>query len=127
MPFLFWTGRILFSGVFILSALNHFTELEAMAQYAGSRGVPFPRVFTLGGGLLILAGGISILFWWLIDIGVWLLIGFLVPAALIMHDFWAIRDPQAKQTEMSHFLKNFALAGAALLFFVLRRSPGLAG
>jgi hypothetical protein len=31
-----------------------------------------------------------------------------------MHDFWRNEDPQERQTNMIHFLKNLALAGAAL-------------
>jgi len=68
-----------------------------------------------------------ILFWWEVSVGAWLLIGFLVSAALVMHDFWAAEDAQVRQTEMAQFMKNVALAGAALVFFVLQRMPGVAG
>ncbi|HKK28293.1 MAG TPA: DoxX family protein [Gemmatimonadota bacterium] len=125
MSVLFWIGRILFALIFLGSGLNHFAQLEAMSQYAGSKGIPAPRFFTAVSGLMLLAGGISILLWWLVSIGSWLLIAFLLPAAFLMHDFWAVEDPQAKQTEQAQFMKNLALAGAALVFFVLSRSPEL--
>jgi len=127
MRVLFWIGRILFSLIFIMSGLNHFGQLEAMAEYAESKGVPAPRFFTGASGLVILAGGISILLWWMVPIGTWLLIAFLIPAALFVHDFWAIEDPQAKQTELAHFMKNLSLAGAALMLFVIHQAPGLTG
>lgn len=127
MKILFWTGRILFSLIFIMSGLNHFGQLEAMAEFAGTRGIPAPRFSTAASGVVILAGGISILLWWMVSIGTWLLIGFLVPAALLVHDFWSIEDPRAKQTELAQFMKNLSLAGAALMLFVLHQAPGLPG
>ena len=127
MKILFWTGRILFSLIFVMSGLNHFGQLEAMAEFAGSRGIPAPRFFTAASGVVILAGGVSILLWWMVPIGTWLLVGFLVAAALLVHDFWAIEDPRAKQTELAHFMKNLSLAGAALMLFVLHQAPGLPG
>ncbi|MDP2481606.1 MAG: DoxX family protein [Candidatus Palauibacterales bacterium] len=125
MKALFWIGRILFSLIFIMSGLNHFGELEAMAEFASSKGIPAPRLSTAASGVVILAGGLSILLWWQVSIGAWLLIGFLVAAALLVHDFWAVEDPRAKQTELAHFMKNLSLAGAALMFFVLHQAPGL--
>ena len=127
MGVLFWIGRILFAMIFLGSGLNHLARLEGMSQYAGSKGIPAPRFFTAVSGLMLLAGGISVLLWCLVGIGTWLLIAFLLPAAFFMHDFWALEDPQAKQTEQAHFMKNLALAGAALVFFALSRSPELLG
>jgi len=127
MTALFWIGRILFSMIFIVSGLNHFMQLGPMAQYAASKGVPAARFATAASGLVILAGGLSILFWWEVSVGAWLLIGFLVAAALVMHDFWAAEDAQVRQTEMAQFMKNVALAGAALVFFVLHQAPRLGG
>ncbi|MFZ8872141.1 MAG: DoxX family protein, partial [Candidatus Nanopelagicaceae bacterium] len=53
------------------------------------------------------------------DLGALLLAIFLVPTAFMMHNFWTIQDPQAKQGEMINFFKNLSLAGAALIIFVL--------
>ncbi|MGV8836740.1 tellurite resistance TerB family protein, partial [Cellvibrio sp.] len=38
----------------------------------------------------------------------------LVAMAAMMHRFWEETDPQTKQGEMAHFMKNIALAGGAL-------------
>ncbi len=40
---------------------------------------------------------------------------FLLSTAFVMHPFWKESDPQASMNEMSHFMKDLALAGAALL------------
>ena len=121
---LFLIGRVLFSALFILSALNHFTQMDGMRQYAASKGVPAPGVMVAVTGLVLLAGGLSVLFWTWVEVGTWLLAFFLFLAAFKIHDFWAVVDPNERQTEMAHFLKNLSLAGAAIAFYALAQMPG---
>ena len=57
---LFLLARVLFGGVLAFMGLNHFTGLDDMAGYAGSKGVPAPRLaVAFTGGLLVL-GGLSV-------------------------------------------------------------------
>jgi putative oxidoreductase len=53
------------------------------------------------------------------DLGALLLVLSLVPTAVVMHNFWAITDPQEKQVEMTQFSKDIALAGAALVLLAV--------
>lgn len=117
MDTLHLVGRILFAGFFIVSGANHFTKLDAMKSYAGSKGVPAPGLAVPFTGLLLLAGGLSVLLGLWAYIGLGLLILFLVPTAFMMHDFWAVPEDQ-KQAEMVNFMKNIALAGAALMMLL---------
>jgi uncharacterized membrane protein YphA (DoxX/SURF4 family) len=112
-------GRILFAALFLGSAFGHLTQSEAMAGYAGSRGIPQPRLAVLGSGVLILVGGLLVLLGIWMDLGALLLVIFLIPTAILMHPFWKETDPMAKQTEMVSFQKDLALAGAALIIFAL--------
>lgn len=126
---LFLIGRVLFAALFVFGGLGHFMQLDKMSQYAGSKGMPAPRAVTLLTGLVIVLGGLSILLWKQVVIGAWLLAGFLLLAAFTMHDFWAVEDPQQADVEMQQFMKNLALAGAAVVFYVLAqasRDPDLA-
>lgn len=116
---LFLVGRILFSAIFLFSGLGHFMQLEEMSQYAGSKGVPAPKAMTLVTGIVLLLGGLSILFWTQVLIGSWLLAGFLLLAAVTIHNFWSVEDPEQAQVEMQQFMKNVALAGAAICFYVV--------
>lgn len=120
---LFLFGRVLFSALFLLSGLNHFMQLDETSQYAASKGMPAPKLMTALSGAVILLGGLSILFWQQVVIGSWLLAGFLLVAAFKMHDFWAVEDPQQSQVEMAQFMKNLALAGAAIVFYAARQNP----
>jgi putative oxidoreductase len=112
-------GRIVFVPLFLGSAFAHLTQTKGMAGYAASKGVPWPEIAVLGSGLLILAGGLSILLGIWADLGALFLVAFLIPTASIMHAFWRETDPQARQLEMIQFQKDTALAGASLLIFTL--------
>jgi putative oxidoreductase len=46
-----------------------------------------------------------------------LIAGFLFLTAFIIHRFWRIQDPLARQMEQIQFSKDLALAGAALVIF----------
>ena len=116
MDVLVLVGRILFTIVFLGSALNHLTQSKQMAAYAGSRGIPAAMAapVTLFTGLLLLAGGLSVLLGIWADLGALLLAVFLLSTALVMHAFWK-EEGDAKMMEMQHFMKDLALAGAALM------------
>ncbi|MBC2905768.1 DoxX family protein [Streptomyces cupreus] len=124
MDVLVLIGRILFAALFLASAAGHLTRTRAMAGYAASRGVPLAVPATIGSGLLILVGGLSVLLGIWADLGALLLVVFLVPAAVLMHRFWRERDPQARQGELVHFQKDLALAGASLMLLALIAHAG---
>lgn len=114
-PWMHVVGRVLFCTLFIMSGMNHLMQMESMKQYAASKGVPAPGLMVPLSGLMILAGGLMVLLGWHRFIGAGLLFLFLVPTAFIMHAFWKEEDPQARMNEMTHFMKDLALAGGALL------------
>lgn len=123
MDFLFLIGRVLFSFIFLMSGMGHFMRLEQMAQYAQSKGVPAPQLAVPGTGVLLVLGGLSVLLGFYPTIGLILLLIFLVPTTLFMHQFWRIEDPLQRQMEMVQFLKNMALAGAALMLLSQTKWP----
>jgi putative oxidoreductase len=110
-------GRILFAFLFLSSGYAHFAQRQMMAPYAASKGVPAAMTAVLAGGVLLLAGGLSVLFGVWADLGSLLLVIFLVPTALFMHGFWRETDAQARMNETVQFSKDLALAGAALMLF----------
>lgn len=124
MDVLVLIGRILFAALFLASAAGHLTRTKMMAGYAASRGVPAAAPATVGSGLLILAGGLSVLLGIWADLGALLLVLFLVPTAVLMHAFWKESDAQARQMEMIQFQKDIALAGAALMLLALIAQAG---
>lgn len=121
---LFWIGRIFFALIFIMNGLGHFMKLDSMSQYAEAKGVAAPRIAVPVAGLMSLAGGLSILFWAYVGVGSMLLFVFLGLTAVKMHDFWNVEDPMEAQTEQAHFMKNVALMGASVIFYVLAAGGG---
>ncbi len=108
-------GRVIFGGYFVMAGFKHFINLGEMAGYAGSKGVPAPKLAVAGSGLLLVVGGALVALGWWVSWGCWLIIAFLVPVSFMMHDFWTVDDPAQKQAELVNFTKNWGLIGAALM------------
>ncbi len=106
-------GTNLFSAIFIMSGFLHFSQQEI--GYAAQSGVPMAGFLVPASGVLAMAGGLSILFGYRARIGAWLVVLFLVPVTLTMHNFWAVKDPMMAQMQMAMFMKNVSMIGGALL------------
>lgn len=119
MEYLFLLGRVLYGGFFLFAGLGHFTGLATMTPYAAAKGVPAPKPAVLGSGVILVFGGLSIVLGLRPDWGVGLLVVFLVPTTVTMHNFWADTDPAARQVNQVMFMKNAALLGAALISLMI--------
>ncbi len=119
MEIIWLVGRILFSALFIMSGFGHFRNRKEMIQYAQMMKAPAPELFVPLTGVMIILGGLSVLFNFYLTVGAILLFVFLVPTAFIMHKFWGVQDPGLSANQMSHFLKNLSLAGASLILIYL--------
>jgi putative oxidoreductase len=51
MDIAFLIGRIIFGGYWLMSALNHFKNLNHMSEYAKAKGTPFPKLAVAGTGV----------------------------------------------------------------------------
>ena len=118
MEIIFLIGRILFGMFFLVLGVNHFKKLEQMTQYAASKKVPSPKLATIFTGLLLVLGGLGVIFGIYVTLALWVLVIFLVPTGFIMHNFWAVPEEE-KMTQMINFLRNIALAGASLMLLSL--------
>lgn len=116
-------GRIVFGLFFVLNGINHFARFPAMVQYAGAYHTPAPAVAVAVTGLMLLLGGLSFTFGYLVSVGAWLLAIFLVVAAFQFHAYWRLDDPMQRANQMAHFGKNLALAGAALALTLVQGWP----
>src|SRR5258706_1643017 len=113
-------GRFLFAAIFLLAAPGHFTR--ATIAYAAQQGVPLASFAVPLSGVLALAGGLSVLLGYRARLGAWLLVLFLVPVTVMLHNFWAVSDPMMHQLQQVMFLKNLALIGGAL--FIAQAGAG---
>lgn len=105
-------ARQLLSMIFIIASAGHFTPRTI--ELAAQQGVPLAGLLVPVSGLIALAGGLSILFGYRAKFGAWLLVLFLVPVTLTMHNFWAVSDPTLFQIQLTLFMRNVLLLGGAL-------------
>ena len=109
----------LFGGFFVYNGINHLQHQQGMAQYAGAKGVPAAQQAVQATGLMLIAGGLSVIAGIKPRQGLATLIGFLVPVSLQMHRFWDEQDAQKRQVDQTNFMKNMALVGAALALMAI--------
>jgi uncharacterized membrane protein YphA (DoxX/SURF4 family) len=119
MEYLFVAGRVLYGGFFLLAGIDHFRRVDMMAPYAAAKGIPAPRLGVLGSGVVLVLGGLSILLGVRPTLGVVLLTVFLVPTSFLMHNYWTVTDPAARQHDVVSFKKNIALLGAAWMLVLI--------
>jgi putative oxidoreductase len=107
-------GRMIFGGFFLYNGFNHLKDYKQMAQYAKAKHVPVPEAAVLATGVMLTAGGASILLGAKPRLGALAILSFLGTVSPAMHDFWNDQDPGQKQNNLAHFMKNMALLGGAL-------------
>lgn len=109
-------GRFLFTSLFFLSGVTHFTNIPYYESLMHD-GVPFQVPLILVSGVVELAGAAMILFNWRPRLGGWLLVLFLVPVTFVVHGYEMINGAteELRALQQAHFLKGLSLTGAALL------------
>jgi putative oxidoreductase len=111
----------LFALVFLVSVPSLFSPNTI--GYAAAHGVPLASIAVPVSGIIELLGGLSILLGYHAKIGAWLIVLFLIPVTLTMHNFWAVQDPMQAQMQMIMFMKNLSILGAALIISQLGVGP----
>lgn len=110
----FVIGRALLGGFFLYNGINHFRQVDALATYAKAKKVPAPKAGVFASGAMLTVGGASLLLGLKPKVGAAAVVGFLLGVSPLIHDFWNMEDPQQRQNDLANFMKNMALAGAAL-------------
>ena len=114
-------GRVLFSGIFLMTIPAHFSQ--GYIGYATQQGVPAAGLLVPLSGIIAFAGGLSVALGYKAKIGAWLLVLFLIPVTFMMHAFWAVPDPQMAQMQQVMFMKNVSILGGALLIAYFGPGP----
>jgi len=108
-------GRILFVIYFILMGSSHLLNFREHSALLNRKGVPLPKAATILTVVMMVGGGILVLFNWHVWIGAALLFGIILPAPFSLHHFWNESESYSRLSEFAHFIKDLSLAGAALL------------
>src|SRR3989442_1183769 len=94
-----------------MTVLGHFSA--GYIGYAAQAGEPAPGLLVPLSGAITMLGGLSITLRYKAKIGAWLIVLFLVPVPLKMHNFWAVTDPMTRGLQMPSVMKNVSMLGAA--------------
>lgn len=105
-------GRICLSAVFLWAGTAKLLNWKGTVEYMKMKGMPTSLL--PAAVLLQIVGGVSVLLGYQARIGAALLIVFLIPAAVKMHNFWDVTGPE-KVTEKTLFMKDVATLGGLLL------------
>jgi putative oxidoreductase len=121
MELLFLAGRLLFGGLFVYNGVNHFRNYAAIRGYCAYKQVPMPAASAIVSGVWLLVAGSSVVTGFRPEIGLALIVLFLLVVTPMIHDFWKVADPAQRMGEFVNFTKNAALMGAALMMLLLPR------
>ncbi len=109
------TARVLFTLIFFLSGVTHFTDVP---RYVGlmPEAIPFKELLVLLSGAVELAGALAILLNYRPRLGAWLLVLFLVPVTIAVHGVAMFSAPTAEMRGIQSvmFMKGLTMTGAAL-------------
>ena len=94
-------GRIIFGSYWLMAALNHFKNLNHMSGYAKAKGTPLPKLAVAGTGVILTAGGLSMLLGVYPVVGIALLIVFLLGVSIQMHSFWTSVGRMGQPAELA--------------------------
>lgn len=103
----------MYTFIFLQAAPGHFTAKTI--AFAAGKGVPMAQIAVPLSGVIAFVGGLSILLGYKAKFGAWLIVLFLVPVTIMIHNYWAISDPVQAQIQHINFMKNVSMLGAALL------------
>jgi putative oxidoreductase len=114
-------GRILLSAIFIISAVAKIMEWNGTAQMMAAKGIPAAPVALAIATFIELVGGMAIVFGVFSRVSALVMLLYLIPVTLVMHDFWSV-GPAQMNIQLVNFLKNLAIMGG--LAMVSAFGPG---
>ena len=109
-------GRLLFTLIFVLSGITHFTDAAGYVALMHPA-IPAREFWVAMSGVVELAGAAMIAADFHPRLGGWLLVLFLVPVTITVHGYEMVTTPDERMRaiQISFFLKGLAMTGAALL------------
>jgi len=109
-------GRILFTLIFFLSGITHFTDLDRYVALMPAP-IPFRPFWVMISGVVELIGAVLVVGNRAPRLGGWLIALFLVPVTITVHGVAMVSatDATMRAIQTSFFLKGLAMTGAALL------------
>lgn len=106
-------GRALFTVAFLASVPAHFGPVDV--GFAVAAGVPFAKQVVPVLGVVMLVASIGVLLGYRTKLSAWILVLFLVPVTLTMHNFWHAKDAMLAGIQRGMFIRNVSIIGGGLI------------
>jgi len=115
-PAIALTGRVMFTLIFFLSGITHFTDRGTYVALMPAA-IPFRPFWVTISAVVELIGATLIVTNRQPRLGAWLIVLFLVPVTITVHGvaMATATDPEMQAIQTSFFLKGLAMIGTALL------------
>ena len=115
-PALGMLGRVMFTLIFFLSGITHFTDRASYVALMPA-GIPFRPFWVMISGAVELLGATMIATNRYPRLGAWLIVIFLVPVTATVHGYLMLHAPDEanRQIQLSFVLKGITMIGSALL------------
>src|SRR5262249_7044516 len=120
-------SRALVALIFIVSGFGKVMGFNETVAYASAAGLPLPTVSIAIAALIEIAGGFALLAGWQVRWATVALLVFLIPTTLVFHAAH-LRDLGQGRMQLVEVLKNLAIMGALLKFYVdaaEKEAPGV--
>jgi putative oxidoreductase len=106
-------GRILFAILFLFSGIYKLIYFNIFLPGLVEKNVPLPYYALWIAAIIEILGGLALLVGWKVRCVAIILILYLIPVTIIMHDFWTAAGADWF-TQQFHFFKNVAIIGGLL-------------
>ncbi len=108
-------ARILFSLIFVLSGITHFTAMRGYIDLMPPA-IPWRAFWVTISAVVEIVGAALILFNYRPRLGGWLIVMFLIPVTIVVHGtaMLTLPDPVMRAVNVSMFLKGLAMIACAL-------------
>jgi putative oxidoreductase len=110
-------SRALMAVIFLISGFFKLAGFDQMVTMAGSAGLPLPALSIAIAAAIEIGGGLALLLGWRVRWASLALIVYLIPTTLVFHASH-LGDPAQSQMQMIEVLKNLAILGGLLKFYV---------
>lgn len=113
-------ARIMFVAVFAFqdAIYNKIIYAKRSIAYMQRHALPCPLLWLVLTIMLELFAGFTIILGWHASWGAFLLLCFTLIVTVIFHRFWKHQEPQERQNQLNHFMKNICIMGGAIFIVV---------
>jgi len=111
---LWFVGRLLLGGLFVVAGIRHFFILPPVTQAIAARGIPAAILVLLSGTAFEIVAGLALIFDFYPARAALGLAAFTVAASVLLLNFWDMEGP-ARANAISTCQSNLAIIGGLLV------------